>query len=470
MSEPARLLAPAPSVEVKLSLAQVLRLAQESGQAGRHDDAEELLRAALRAAPRDPDVLHLTGIAAFQRGGLAEAAELIEQAIAARPDASLYLRNICSIHERLGRYDEAVAAGVRAVQLDPFDSRAMHNLSVAHQRLLRLDEAIGYARRAIALDPASASPHLALAELLLLRGEMAEGLAEYEWRFRVPGAGRHLPDTDRPQWDGAPLADGGLLLIADQGFGDVLQFLRYLPWVTERCPRRVLACGPELRRLIEHNHPDLPVFDRWDACPSFAAFCPLSGLPRLHETRLATIPAETPYVTAEPVKSAAWAARLRTMLPRGYRRVGIVWSGRAHPPNRSASLAALAPIAALDGISLVSLQMGRAQDEVAGYFGRAPLLGLGHQIADFTDTAAILANLDLVITIDTAIAHLAGAMGKPVWIMLPYSPDWRWLLDREASPWYPTARLFRQPAPGQWEPVVACIATALGAGQLMRAT
>jgi tetratricopeptide (TPR) repeat protein len=470
MSEPARLRSSAPAVEVKLPLAQVLQIAQEYGKSGRLQDAEELLRAALRAAPRDPETLHQTGIMAFQKGELAEAAELIELAIAARPDTSLYLRNICSIYERLGRNDEAIAAGVRAVQLDPLDSNAMHNLSVVHQRLLRLDEAIGYARRAIALDPASASPHLALAELLLLRGEMAEGLAEYEWRFRVPDAGRHLPGIDRPQWDGAPLAEDNLLLIADQGFGDVLQFLRYLPWVSERCPRRVLACGPELRRLVEQNHPDLPVFDRWDACPSFAAFCPLSGLPRLHATRIATVPTKIPYIAAEPAKAAAWSARLQTMLPHGYRRIGIVWSGRERPPNRSASLSALAPIAALEGISLVSLQMGRAQDEVAGYFGRAPLLGLGHEIADFTDTAAILANLDLVVTIDTAVAHLAGAMGKPAWIMLPYSPDWRWLLEREDSPWYPTARLFRQPAPGQWEPVVTCIATALGAGQAMRAT
>ncbi|MBN9561502.1 MAG: tetratricopeptide repeat protein [Alphaproteobacteria bacterium] len=470
MSEPARLRSSAPAVEVKLPLTQVLKIAQEYVNSGRIQDAQELLRAAIRAAPRDPEALHQAGIVAFQKGELEHAAELIELAIAVRPDASLYLRNICSIYERLGRYDEAVAAGARAVQLDPLDSNAMHNLSVVHQRLLRLDEALGYARRAITLDPASASPHLALAELLLLRGEMAEGLAEYEWRFRVPEARRHLPDIDRPQWDGAPLPEGSLLLIADQGFGDVLQFLRYLPWVAERCPRLVLACGPELRRLVEHNYPDLPVFDRWDARPSFAAFCPLSGLPRLHATRLATIPAKIPYIAAEPIKASAWSARLQTMLPHGYRRVGIVWSGREHPPNRSISLASLAPIAALEDICLVSLQMARAQDEVAGYFGCAPLLALGHEIADFTDTAAILANLDLVVTIDTAVAHLAGAMGKPAWIMLPYSPDWRWLLEREDSPWYPTARLFRQPAPGQWEPVVACIATALSAGQAMRAT
>ncbi len=343
-------------------------------------------------------------------------------------------------------------------------------MAVVNQRLLRLDYAIGYARRSIALNPSSASPHLALAELLLLRGAMEEGLEEYEWRFRVPDANSVLPNTDRPQWNGEPMGDGKLLLIADQGFGDVLQFLRYLPWVASRCPRVVLACGPELRRLIEHNHPDVPVLDRWDACPPFAAFCPLSGLPRLRATRLETIPAAVPYIVPEPAKVAAWADRLQAMLPRGYRRIGLVWSGRAHPPNRSLRLSALAPLAALEGISLVSLQIGKAAEEVADYFGCAPLLGLGHEIGDFTDTAAIVANLDLLVTIDTAAAHLAGAMGRPVWIMLPYSPDWRWLLDRADSPWYPTARLFRQPAPGRWEPVVACIAGALDGGHATRAT
>ncbi len=467
MSQPVRLRTAAPTADVRLPLAQVLKLAQACGQSGRHDDAEALLQAALVAAPRDPEILHLAGIIAFQQGRIAEAAEHVGRALEERPDVPLYLRDICSMYERLGRYDEAIETGERAVRLDPFDPQALHNLSVVNQRLLRLDQAIGYARRAIALDPSSAKPHLALAELLLLRGAMEEGLEEYEWRFRVPDAASHLPRTDRPQWDGAPMPDGmpdrRLLLIADQGFGDVLQFLRYLPWVAARCPHLALACGPEMRRLIAHNHPGLEVFDRWDACPPFSAFCPLSGLPRLHGTRLETIPAAIPYIAPEPAKVAAWERRLQAMLAPGYRRVGIVWSGRAQPPNRSVSLSALAPMAAIDGISLVSLQMGPARAEVAGYFGRAPLLGLAHEIADFADTAAIVSNLDLVVTIDTAIAHLAGAMGKPVWIMLPYSPDWRWLLGREGSPWYPTARLFRQPAPGHWQPVVLRIAADLEA-------
>ena len=470
MNEPVRLRATAQAIDVSLPLSLVLKNALDFSQLGRHREAEELVRAALLAAPSDPDCLHLAGVLAFEKGDLREASVLMERAVAQRPDTVLYRRNICSLYERLGRYEEAVAAGLHAIRLDPYDLPTLHNLAVVNQRLLRLDDAVAYARRAIALDPSAAAPHLALAELLLMRGEMEEGFEEYEWRFRVPEAGTSLPDTDRPQWNGTRLADGPLLLIADQGFGDVLQFLRYLPWAAERCPRLMLACGPALRRLMEHLHPELPIFDRWAQCPSFAAFCPLSGLPRLHGTRLDTIPASIPYVTTDPTETAAWERRLQAMLPRGYVRVGIVWSGRAHPPNRSLRLSRLAPIGMLDGISLVSLQMGGAHEEVSGYYGRAPLLALGREIADFSDTAAIIANLDLVVTVDTAVAHLAGAMGKPVWIMLPYSPDWRWLLGRADTPWYPTACLFRQPAPGQWEPVVARIAARLEAGQTIRAT
>ena len=461
MSEPIPLNAAPPQHQVRLPLAQVLALAGDCQQAGRQDHAVSLLDAALKAAPRDPDALHLADIAAYYSGELAQAADHIGRATTERPLSAVYFRDLCSIYERLGRYEEAVAAGERALQLDPFDALALHNLSVVNQRLLRLDAAIGYARRAVRMDPHSAKPHLGLAELLLLQGAMEEGFEEYEWRFRVPEAGPLLPQTDRPQWDGQPITDGTLLLIADQGFGDVLQFVRYLPWAASRCADLVLACAPELHRLIRHNYSGIATFECWNKCPPFAVYCPLSGLPRLHGTRPETIPAAIPYLLPEPAATKAWAERLRIMLPRNHRRVGIVWSGRAHPPGRSTSLAALAPLAAIEGVSLVSLQMGDAQAEVGDYFGDAPLLHLGHELADFSDTAAVLANLDLLVTIDTAVAHLAGALGKPVWVMLPYSPDWRWLLDRADSPWYPTARLFRQPAPRRWEFVVAEVAAAL---------
>jgi hypothetical protein len=200
------------------------------------------------------------------------------------------------------------------------------------------------------------------------------------------------------------------------------------------------------------------IFDQWETRPDFAAYCPLSGLPRLAQTTLETIPAPIPYLRADPQKTAGWADRLSGLAPAGYRRVGIAWAGRpthVNDRNRSAALAAFTPLAELAHVALVSLQKGPAQAQIGAYWGRAPLINLGPEIADFTDTMAVLEALDLVVTVDTAVAHLAGAMGRPVWLMLPFAPDWRWPLNRADSPWYPSARLFRQPAPLQWEPVVA---------------
>lgn len=452
-----------PPGHVALPMAQVLRIAGEYEQTSRYDDAEALLRPILDAAPRQPEALHLLGLVAFRKNRLDDSVRLVEQAIAQGTNAPLFFRNICTIYERLGRYDEAIAAGKRAIALDPYDPDAYHNLTVTYYRLLQLEDSMACARRAMELNPSLPAPHFAMAEALLLQGEMEQGWEQYEYRFRIPGAGKLMPPTDRPQWDGKPLGEDTLLLVADQGFGDVIQFARYIPWARERCPKIVLACSAEMQPLMRHIYPWLPLFNRWDLCPGFATFSSLSGLPRLHGTRLHNMPAEVPYITAEAGKSALWKQRLDRTLPQGKRRIGLVWSGRPQPPNRSTTLQALAPITALDGIAIVSLQMGDAQGQIGSYYGRAPLVGLGHEIADFTDTTAIIDNLDLVVTIDTAVGHLAGAMGKPVWIMLPYSPDWRWLLNREDTPWYPTARLFRQPEPRRWEPVIARIAGELRA-------
>jgi hypothetical protein len=339
----------------------------------------------------------------------------------------------------------------------------LHNLAIIHYERLEIDECLDCARRALALDPTLPGAHFELAEALLLQGDMARGWEEYEWRFRIAGAAPLMPATDKPQWDGTPMRET-LLLVADQGFGDVIQFSRYIPWAAERCADIAIACSTEVFSLLRQIYPAARLFQRWDEAGAYAAFCPLSGLPRLHGTRVENVPAPIPYLRANPARVSAWAERLGRLVPAGYKRVGVVWAGRPthnNDRNRSASLAAFAPLAAVPGIALVALQKGPAVAQSGNYFGRAPLVNIGAEIRDYDDTMAILANLDLLVTVDTSVAHLAGAMGRNVWIMLPRAPDWRWLRDREDTPWYPTLRLFRQDATRDWRVVTAAIAARL---------
>jgi len=450
---------------VPIPLADVLATATQLERAGKPAEAWHLTDHILAVYPTHAEALHLKGIAAASLGRDAEAASLLERAIAHGLEQPHYYRNICAIYERLGRLDEALAAGRRAVALDATDAESYHNLTVVHARRLELDDAIGCARTALSLDPMRAGAHLALAEALLMRGNLAEGWTEYEWRFRLPGVTPPLPRTDRPQWDGAPLEDGTLLLVADQGFGDVIQFCRYIPWAASRCARLVIACSAELQPLVRQIAPSVPMFSKWNECPPYAAYAALSGLPLAHGTTLHTIPATVPYLRAEPVRAAAWRADIARIAPRGHRLVGLAWAGRpthSNDRNRSAPLARLRALFDCANVSYVSLQKGDRAAEIGSYFGVAPLFNLGASIGDFGDTAAIIEALDLVITVDTSVAHLAAAMAKPTWIMLPYAPDWRWLLERNDSPWYPSVRLFRQSRGDGWEGVAAKVAAALG--------
>jgi tetratricopeptide (TPR) repeat protein len=443
---------------------ELLRRAAEHEQAGRLDDAESALDRILAAHADQPDAVHLKGVVAFKKGRADEGLRLMERSVAIGPPKPYYFRNLCELYRTLGRYDEALAAGRRAVAGNEFDQHSHSNLSVVHYARGEPVEAVAAAERALALDPSLPGAHFGLAEALLLQGEFARGWEEYEWRFRLPGIPALMPHTGLPQWDGAPIPDGRLLLIADQGFGDGIQFARYIPWAASRCGELAVACSKELHPVVSQLPGIATIFDQWEQCPQAAAYCPLSGLPRLHRTTLDSIPAQIPYLRADPAKIARWAARLSQLTAPGHRRIGLVWAGRpshANDRNRSIPLATLDAIADLSGVSLISLQMGAARGAIGRYFGRAPLINLGAEIGDFADTMAIIAGLDLVITVDTAVAHLAGAMGAPVWILLPYAPDWRWLQDRADSPWYPTARLFRQPAPRRWDLVANAVADAL---------
>ena len=446
----------------------LLGVAIEHEAAGRLDQAEALLRQMLAPSGERPRAQHLLGIVLFRKGRVQEALERVEHAIALMPNEPLFHRNICEMYRKTRRFDEALAAGRRAIEMAPNDIHAHHNLGVLHYHRQELEEAIQSSEAALKLNPDMPGAHFGIAEAALLKGDFARGWEEYEWRFKLGNAPPLMPPTDRPQWDGERLPPGDtLLLIADQGFGDVIQFSRYIPWAAKRCRTVAVAVSRELFPIISQYRGVARMFDRWEQKPEFAAWCPLSGLPRLAGTRLDTIPAEVPYLRGDPAKTAQWVERLWAVSPRNYRRIGIVWAGRpthTNDDNRSTTLASLAPLAALPNVTLVSLQKGAvAQEQIGRYWGRAPLVNLGPEIADYGDTMAILENLEMVVTVDTSVGHLAAAMGKPVWIMLPYAPDWRWLLERSDSPWYPTVRLFRQTAARDYTPIIAQIAQEIAA-------
>ena len=410
------------------------------------------------------EALHEAGMAAAREGRIEDAARLMERSVEVGQAPPFAFRNLCEVYRLLGRLDEALAAGLKAVDGDPNDPLAHANLSVLRYERLEPAEAIASAERAVALAPDLPSGHFGLAEASLLVGDFERGWAEYEWRWRLAGLPPLTPGLDLPQWDGAPLGEGRLLLVADQGFGDGLQFARFIPWARERCPDLVIAASREMQPLLAQVALGVKLFDAWAEASDCVAYCPLSTLPGLAGVRLETIPAPVPYLRADPAKAAAWRARLDELVAPGSRRVGLVWAGRPthrNDRNRSVALADLGGITNLAGVTFISLQKGPAVPQVGGYFGRAPMVNLGPELGDFEDTLAVIDGLDLVLTVDTAVAHLAGAAGKPVWVMLPHAPDWRWLTGRSDSPWYPTLRLFRPPGPRDWAAVARDVAAAL---------
>ncbi|WP_448191864.1 tetratricopeptide repeat protein [Azospirillum sp. sgz301742] len=504
--------------------AQVLRclsLAVRFHQGGRLTQAAELYRTALTLTPDEADALHLSGLIAYQSGDAAGGAALIgravrlrrspeflcnhglalegagrlpEAAAAARaaielapdlPEARLNLGNALSGLERHG---EAVASLKRAAALRPEDATAHCGLGYALEQMDRLPEAEAASRRAADLNPGlgeawtnlgrvlngqgrtaealaayaaavrarpdNPKDHWNLALALLLNGHLAEGFAEYEWRWRYDGFPSPRRSFAQPAWAGEPLAGKTILLHAEQGLGDAIQFARYVPEVARLGARVVLEAHAPLRRLLGGLDGVTVLATLGGPLPEFDVHCPLLSLPRL----VGTIPTDTPYLGAEAGAVAEWRARLGDGL-----KVGLVWAGNpghANDRNRSLPLGGLAPLLRTSGVRFFSLQKDpRPGDrDILADLG---VIDLGPDLDDFADTAAALTALDLLVTVDTSVAHLAGALGRPVWLLLPFLPDWRWMMDRSDSPWYPTMRLFRQSRRGDWAPVVERVAEAL---------
>ena len=459
---PSRPAAPA----VPVPIGELYTIAQEYIDANRLNAAERMLGHILGPLPNHPDALHASGLIAYRRNRLEEAVGLMERSLVSGAQRPTHWRNISEVYRLLGRLDDALAAARRAVTLDPADPLGPFNLAMVLYDRLELPACRSAARHCLDLRPNLPQGHMKMAQVLLLMGEMAEGWEHYEWRYKIPGAAPLMPPTDRPQWDGRELRGERLLLIGDQGYGDVLMFARYLPWASTRADTIVLACSREMEPTVNRMFPGLPTYTQWDRIPPYACFCPLSGLPRLHGTTLQTIPPVGSPYAADPALAERWKARLDRDLPAGSRRVGIAWAGRPthnNDRNRSLPLTAFAPIGAVEGVALVSLQKGPAAAQAKAWQGRAPLLDLDAEIGNFEDTAAIIAGLDLVLCVDTSLGHLAGVMGKPAWVLLPHAPDWRWLTERADTPWYPTLRLFRSPGPKRLDAAIAAAAAALAA-------
>ncbi len=460
--------APAPAVRrppsVSVPIADLFEVVNEYVEAGRFDRAERLLTHVLAEAPEQADALHLKGLIAARRKRPAEAVAFMERGFANGGRRAGQLRNLSEVYRLLGRLDEALALARQSIASDPADPLGPFNLAMILYDRGEIDACVSAARHAVRLRPNLPQGHMKLAQALLIKGELAEGWEEYEWRYQIPGAQALMPPTDRKQWDGMPLGDATLLLVADQGFGDVIMFARYVPWVRGRCPNVAIACSAEMRATLGRMFPDLPIHTNWGEIGGYAAFCAFSGLPRLHATTLASIPSRMPYLAPDPAKVAHWRTVLDAGVPKGLMRIGIAWAGRPthnNDHNRTTTLASFAPIAAVPGIVLLSLQKGEALKELAGWKGPAPLVDVGSKLDSFEDTIAVIDQLDLIISVDTSINHFAGAMGRPAWVMIPFAPDWRWLTGRGDTPWYPSLRLFRHPATRRWDLVMAAVAAEL---------
>ncbi len=385
-----------------------------------------------------------------------EALESYERALELQPDHAGAHYNRGTTLLELKRYDEAVGCFDRAIALQPNYPEAFSNRGAALCELGRRREALDNYDRAIALQPDYPEAHWNAASLRLLTGDFSRGWAEYEWRWKYEAMAIARRNFVQPQWRGEAIEGKTILLHSEQGLGDAIQFSRYAPLVARLGVRVILEVDKRLKELMASLAGVTQVISVGDALPDFDLHCPLLSLPLAFGTELATIPAEIPYLHAAPKKVVEWRARLGE---KHQFRVGIVWSGNPNHKRdqiRSIDLGAFLPLLE-SGATLISVQKDIRPSDATVLSEHSDIYQCGDGLADFSDTAALLSNLDLIISVDTSIAHLAGALGRPVWILLPYLPDWRWLLDRNTSPWYPSARLYRQNETRDWAGVITTV-------------
>jgi cytochrome c-type biogenesis protein CcmH/NrfG len=464
------------------AVSHFLQLAAEQLKAREPEKAREICRRALAQFPDDARIHYVLALAMSDAQRRFEAIDAYYEAVRLNPDFFEAYNNLSRLLGEEGRFDEALsalsqairlrpklaelranlsntlrdnwelekalAAAKKSLELNPDLAEGYSNLGAALLSLGQFEESIDASRNAIQRKPDLPGAHLNLALAELVLGNLERGWPEYEWRLRCSNVVRPRKIPFRV-WDGSQIDGKKILLYSEQGFGDAIQFIRYVPMVRDLGARVVLECPDALLPLFR----GFPGIDQILAVgtplPICVFQCALASLPGMFKTTLHSIPAPIPYLTADANAAESWRKRIEPSAD--VLQVGLAWAGRTenrNDRNRSIRLEAFSPLASVNGVRFHSLQTTRTTN--------APLTlsDWSNSLKDFGETAGMIANLDLVISVDTAVAHLAGAMGKPVWLLLPFLPDWRWMLDRTDSPWYPTMRLFRQKATGDWDDVI----------------
>lgn len=419
-------------------------------------------RQAIRIDPDFAEAYHNLGSILADRDRLDEAIECFHRALCLKPNYADAHNGLGKALRQQGKHQQALARYEQALQIKPDYAEAYNNQGVALQSLCQLPQAIAAYDKAIELNADYVEAHVNRSLARLLLGDYSRGLEEYEWRWKRPESPAR--EFSKPPWTGEDLDGQTLLLHAEQGLGDTLQFIRYAALAKQRGARIVVACQPTLVPLLSRcEYIDELANNEAGKLPPFDLHAPLVSLPWLFGTTLETIPADVPYLTADPDLVEHWRPKIEAA---GGFRIGIHWQGNSTygmDRFRSMPLDQFAPLAAIPGVRLISLQKGPAAAQLDRV--RFPVTRLPDDFDEprgaFTDTAAVLAHLDLVIGCDSAINHLAGALAVPVWVALQYAPNWRWHLDRSNSPWYPTMTLLRQPSPGRWPPVFQAAAAQL---------
>lgn len=464
-----------------------LKLAFEMQNAGRGAEAEALCRVLMKIRPRDAQLLFLLGMVLHKTGRDEEAVEWLSLAALYQPQSARIFNGLGCAHQKLEDHPRAAAAFEKALKLepqsaateynlgsscyklgqigkaealfrsavekDPRDSACWNNLGKCLKELNRLDESIEAYNRALEIAPDYALARYGRAISLLAAGRLPEGFRDYEWRWHLITPRQF----QQPEWTGNPAPGQTLLLHAEQGYGDAIQIVRFIPAARERVGRVILECRPGLETLFQYSKCADTVIPYGLEIPPFDCRLSLISLPRVLGVTLDTIPNRTPYLRAP------FCEGLSPVEP-GRLKVGLAWAGNPEHHQdaaRSIRLEQLAPVLQMPGVSFYNFQMPVPVGDQSFLQMMSGVIRSNLKLADFLDTASVIAEMDLVIAVDTAVAHLTGALGKPVWILLQHSPDWRWLLDRPDSPWYPTMQLFRQTERNEWQSPILRVAKAL---------